>query len=745
MRKLKMNSVDLNKIVKEELKSYLNEIDAVDPGSYVGGARRPAGDKDEPEAEEEEGMDVAGEEKAREMWWLPPKKGGIKWKHLLAAWKMTSRGIAGGKSSMDYYNENAVGKGEVAARAHSLHQSMKGGFTGIGTNESQLLGNIANDPATNQAIKALYDEDYGNLVRHIKNELADAAASGAGAGALAGATMLNPGSVAAGTAIGAGLGKLFGKNLQTIAIGLLASYKIDEWDPATGTLNVNKILGREEEEPEEEEKDDKENGGGGVAMAVLTGGVIVDRTTGDKFRAWVNKTHPDYARQIDLDPSGPYNNSYIRKAWAQYGEEYKASLKGDPTPKPEPKPEPKVEPKQDKVEKEKKEAVPTPTFTGSKAMQEYDRAIAELQGIEKKYRAMAKDPKRKAIPEKARNLPPIMKRYISLKTDYLPIDIARIADKKITEFERKKARLTRQETRPSADRKAGQRADKARKQRFRRATPQATAPRRGQVAQAYAADKGIKEGAATMKVTKDLIESMVREETIEVMKTHRKKINLNEEYTVKPGDSVSKIAQRLGITTQDMIMANPELEKNPDLIRVGQKLVLPVKTYGDIGTVADRPSPKPPASVAQRTGQGVKLDRDDYVRATTPRGHVAMTSDVPVPRTKKATDQSGDPELRFATRAAQTQTADKSDRGWRAAIAKAKTPAEVRKATDRILAQAEERYGVGNPQLKTVAKQVRVARADKLSQLASGAGREKAAGRLAKRAGRIGGGDTGVA
>ena len=40
---------------------------------------------------------------------------------------------------------------------------------------------------------------------------------------------------------------------------------------------------------------------------------------------------------------------------------------------------------------------------------------------------------------------------------------------------------------------------------------------------------------------------------------------------------------------------------------------------------------------------------------------------------------------------------------------------------------------------------MRAARAEKWSQLASGAGREKAAGRLAKRAGRIGGGDTGVA
>ena len=84
-------------------------------------------------------------------------------------------------------------------------------------------------------------------------------------------------------------------------------------------------------------------------------------------------------------------------------------------------------------------------------------------------------------------------------------------------------------------------------------------------------------------------------------------------------------------------------------------------------------------------------------------------------------------------------------RGWRGMIAKANTPAEVRRTADRILANAEDKYGVGDPQLKNIAKQVRAARADKLSQLASGAGREKAAGRLAKRAGRAGRGDTGVA
>jgi len=47
-----------------------------------------------------------------------------------------------------------------------------------------------------------------------------------------------------------------------------------------------------------------------------------NRQEGDRFRKWVNDTHPEYAKQINLDPSGSYNNSYIKKAWNKYGREY---------------------------------------------------------------------------------------------------------------------------------------------------------------------------------------------------------------------------------------------------------------------------------------------------------------------------------------------------------------------------------------------------------------------------------------
>jgi hypothetical protein len=43
---------------------------------------------------------------------------------------------------------------------------------------------------------------------------------------------------------------------------------------------------------------------------------------GNKFREWVNKKYSDWAKENSLDASGPENNSYIRKAYVEYGEEY---------------------------------------------------------------------------------------------------------------------------------------------------------------------------------------------------------------------------------------------------------------------------------------------------------------------------------------------------------------------------------------------------------------------------------------
>ena len=50
-----------------------------------------------------------------------------------------------------------------------------------------------------------------------------------------------------------------------------------------------------------------------------------------------------------------------------------------------------------------------------------------------------------------------------------------------------------------------------------------------------------------------------------------------EEYTVKKGDSLSKIASHYGIKWKDIFEANKDVIKNPDLIQPGWKLKIPGK------------------------------------------------------------------------------------------------------------------------------------------------------------------------
>ena len=52
-------------------------------------------------------------------------------------------------------------------------------------------------------------------------------------------------------------------------------------------------------------------------------------TEGNHFRNWINDTYADYAKKIDLDREGSYNNAYIKKAWKEYGEAYQKAIKDD--------------------------------------------------------------------------------------------------------------------------------------------------------------------------------------------------------------------------------------------------------------------------------------------------------------------------------------------------------------------------------------------------------------------------------
>jgi surface antigen len=57
-------------------------------------------------------------------------------------------------------------------------------------------------------------------------------------------------------------------------------------------------------------------------LNVSAGVPFNNKTEGDNFRTWINSYHIEYARKIDLDKSGSFYNSFIRKAWNDYGEEY---------------------------------------------------------------------------------------------------------------------------------------------------------------------------------------------------------------------------------------------------------------------------------------------------------------------------------------------------------------------------------------------------------------------------------------
>jgi hypothetical protein len=68
----------------------------------------------------------------------------------------------------------------------------------------------------------------------------------------------------------------------------------------------------------------KSNSGGGGKSSVpsVPATPFKNKEEGNKFREWVNKKYPDWAKENNLDKSGSENNAYIRKAYSQYGEEY---------------------------------------------------------------------------------------------------------------------------------------------------------------------------------------------------------------------------------------------------------------------------------------------------------------------------------------------------------------------------------------------------------------------------------------
>jgi LysM repeat protein len=61
-------------------------------------------------------------------------------------------------------------------------------------------------------------------------------------------------------------------------------------------------------------------------------------------------------------------------------------------------------------------------------------------------------------------------------------------------------------------------------------------------------------------------------------------------YTVTAGDSISAIAVRFGLHKPDILALNPEIRKNPNAIKIGQKIKLPAGT--DLSIKAKPRAPK---------------------------------------------------------------------------------------------------------------------------------------------------------
>lgn len=59
-----------------------------------------------------------------------------------------------------------------------------------------------------------------------------------------------------------------------------------------------------------------------VATQEYSATPFVDVAEGNKFRAWVNKTHKEWAKTNNLSEEGPRDNTYIRKAYSEFEKDY---------------------------------------------------------------------------------------------------------------------------------------------------------------------------------------------------------------------------------------------------------------------------------------------------------------------------------------------------------------------------------------------------------------------------------------
>ena len=87
-------------------------------------------------------------------------------------------------------------------------------------------------------------------------------------------------------------------------------------------LRKKLLPSKEEEKKKVEEEKKKANPSYTPKPSPYASTPFKNKTEGNKFRKWINETYPQYAKDIDLDMEGAYNNDFIRKAYQKYGADF---------------------------------------------------------------------------------------------------------------------------------------------------------------------------------------------------------------------------------------------------------------------------------------------------------------------------------------------------------------------------------------------------------------------------------------
>jgi flagellar biosynthesis GTPase FlhF len=107
-------------------------------------------------------------------------------------------------------------------------------------------------------------------------------------------------------------------------------------------------------------------GGGGGAPATFD--AFDSKEEGNKFRAWVNDKHPEWAKENSLDKEGSHTNSYIKKAWDTFKDEYE-----------------KREADKDKREEEKKEKEEITESSAKEMAEKADEMLRDASAKVKRF------------------------------------------------------------------------------------------------------------------------------------------------------------------------------------------------------------------------------------------------------------------------------------------------------------------------------------------------------------------------